>query len=448
MIAGLLCFASLVLVFLYGRKSLGSGLVALLGIGYAYGFLRANLDVSASHFIFDAAVLGLYLATSTSRARGWARYRSAALNQWLAALVMWPLLLFFVPRHDWMIQFVGLRGAIFFLPFLLIGARMEDSDFAALATGMAVLNTAEIVIALWQFTFGIQQWFPHSKVTEIIYSSNDVAGGAFRIPATFVASAAYGGMMAFTAPFLLAAWLKPAVSPLRRRLLEIGFLAAGVGVFLSASRTAAVLFAFSLVGIFTSFRLNTSHRVWIVALVLVVGWIVARDGRLQRFTTLSDTSMVAKRIQASVNSSLVDMLLSHPMGNGLGAGGTSIPYFLRERIQDRLIIENEYGLILIEQGALGLVMWLAFVIWAIVAAWPGTARKEYLGRFLLWSALAFSFGGAPMGTGLLTAIPVTPILLLACGWLIGKRREERLSARLARTSIFYGDQASPVLAKG
>ena len=448
MIAAFLCFASLAVVFVCARKSLGAGLVALLCVGYAYGFLRANLRVTASHFIFDAAVLGIYIAAFMSRARGWARYRSVGLYQWLAVLMMWPLLLFFVPRHDWMIQFVGLRGAIFFLPFLIIGARMEESDFAALATGMAVLNTAEIVIALSQFTFGIQQWFPESQVTAIIFGSRDVAGGGYRIPGTFVNSASYGGMMAFTAPFLLAAWMKPAVSPLRRRLLEIGFLAAGVGVFLSASRTAAILFAFSLVGIFISFRLNNFHRVWIVLLLLVVGWIVARDGRLQRFTTLSDMSMVTKRIQFSMNSSFVDMLLSHPMGNGLGAGGTSIPYFLQERVQDRVMMENQYALILIEQGALGLIMWLAFIIWTLVAAWPGMSRTEHIGRFLLWSALAFSFGGAPMGTGLFTAIPMTPVLMLACGWLIGKRREEKLSARLAGARMSYSGTTSPIPARG
>src|SRR5207249_8901506 len=134
---------------------------------------------------------------------------------------------------------------------------------------------------------------------------------------------------------------------------------------------------------------------------LVVAWVVAKDTRLQRFTTLADTDMVAQRVGISVNSSLLDVLTKYPMGNGLGGGGTSIPYFLQERLHDPVLIENEYGRILIEQGVLGLIMWIAFIVWLLIAAWPGRVRKQYVGRLLLWCAGAFSFIGAPVGSGLI-----------------------------------------------
>jgi hypothetical protein len=38
------------------------GLLAVLGIGYAHGVARANLPETFSHFIFDAAAIGLYSA--------------------------------------------------------------------------------------------------------------------------------------------------------------------------------------------------------------------------------------------------------------------------------------------------------------------------------------------------------------------------------------------------
>src|SRR5439155_14864490 len=128
-----------------------------------------------------------------------------------------------------------------------------------------------------------------------IYKSNDVAAGAYRIPATFVASAAYGAVMALTVPFLVWLWAKPSVGLVRRRFLELALVASGLGVFLSASRTSAILLAISLTGIFTSLRLKTSHRAGLVALVLAVGWAVGKDARLQRFTTL-DTSVVMTRV--------------------------------------------------------------------------------------------------------------------------------------------------------
>src|SRR5206468_3525911 len=154
---------------------------------------------------------------------------------------------FFVPTQDWLIQLVGLRGAMFFVPFLLIGARMEEEDFESIAMGVAWLNIAELGIALWQFFFGIERFFPHNAVTELIYKSNDVAGGAYRIPATFVVSAAYGGVMAFIVAFLVGLWVKPSVGIVRRRLLEASLIASGLGVFLSASRTSAILLAVSMI---------------------------------------------------------------------------------------------------------------------------------------------------------------------------------------------------------
>src|SRR5947207_10626673 len=111
MIADILCLASLVLVFFYSRRSLGAGLVALLVVGYGYGILRANFPTNTSHFIFDAAVLGLYAAVFMTPSKREPRYRSLSLQPWVALLMGWPLLMFFVPTQDWAIQLVGLRGA-------------------------------------------------------------------------------------------------------------------------------------------------------------------------------------------------------------------------------------------------------------------------------------------------------------------------------------------------
>src|SRR6266516_6060839 len=286
MTADILCLISLIVVFFCARRSLGAGMVALLTVGYAYGILRANFPTNASHFIFDAAVLGLYAAVFMTPAQRQARYRSLSLQPWVAVLMGWPLLMFFVPTQDWLIQLVGLRGAVFFIPFLLIGARMDEEDFDRLAIGMAVLNIVELGIGVSQFFLGIERFFPHNAVTDIIYKSNDVAGGAYRIPGTFVVSAAYGAVMALTIPFLIGVWSKPSCGPLRKRLLEAGLVAAGLGVFLSASRTSFVLLSFSLIGLFTSLRLKASQRAGIIALFLIVAWFVGKEQRLQRFTTL------------------------------------------------------------------------------------------------------------------------------------------------------------------
>ncbi|HYP13715.1 MAG TPA: hypothetical protein VEQ63_07315, partial [Bryobacteraceae bacterium] len=51
---------SLVGTYFAARRSLVAGLSAMLAAGYIYGITRANLLSPATHFLFDAALIGLY----------------------------------------------------------------------------------------------------------------------------------------------------------------------------------------------------------------------------------------------------------------------------------------------------------------------------------------------------------------------------------------------------
>jgi hypothetical protein len=331
--------------------------------------------------------------------------------------------LFFNPLQDWLIQLVGLRGAVFFLPFLLAGAYLTAEDLKTIATGLAFLSIAELGVALFEYLGGLERVFPRNIVTQIIYSSNDVAGHTLRIPATFANAASYGGTMVLIIPILAAVWAGGNVGPWRRRILEAGIAASAVGIFLCACRTPVIfLLCLGVLAPFTV-RLKASQRTALLILSVLVAGIVISNDRMQRFLTLSDTTFVQKRVNQSVNASFADILLEYPMGNGLGAGGTSIPYFLQERLRHGLLIENEYGRMVIEQGIIGLVIWAAFIIWFLCRAWPAGRGNWDLGRRMCWVAAACSFADGCLGIGVLTAIPGTPILLLICGWLIGINRE-------------------------
>ena len=54
----------------------------------------------------------------------------------------------------------------------------------------------------------------------------------------------------------------------------------------------------------------------------------------------------------------------------LGGGGTSIPYFLQDRVKDPVGMENEYGRILLETGIPGLMIWLIFIFWTVAHTMP------------------------------------------------------------------------------
>lgn len=425
MLAFLLCAIALVGAYSAAKRCLGAGLVAVLCVGYWYGIIRANLLVTASHFLFDAAVIGFYLALLVKKTDWAAQKRASTLFPWLAILSFWPTLLFLNPAQDWLIQLVGLRGAIFFLPFLLVGAYVTAEDLSIVATGIAVLNAIEVGVAVFEFLGGLQQLYPYNPVTEIIYDSHDLAGNAYRIPGTFANPAAYGGTMALVIPLLAAVWASGTTTGWRKRTLEAGMLTSAVGVFLCGCRTPAILLFCIAAVVPFALRLKGSQLAALLLLSLLTAWIVTKDARLQRFLELSDTSVVQKRVTVSLNSSFAQIVHEYPMGNGLGAGGTSIPYFLEERLHRGMIIENDYGRLVLEQGVIGLTLWIVFLVWLFCYSWPSGRSKWDLGRKMCWVAAAFSFVDGCIGLGLLTAIPSTPILLLISGWLVASKRDIR-----------------------
>src|SRR5262249_13277249 len=117
---------------------------------------------------------------------------------------------------------------------------------------------------------------------------------------------------------------------------------------------------------------------------------------------------------------------------GLGSGGTSIPFFLEDRVRDRdIVLESEYALTLLEQGVLGLLLRVFFALWIMWKTWPGRAREWHLARLLLWGAVVFSFATGMIGTGVMTAIPQTALFMISCGWLMARSVDDRLGRRPA-----------------
>lgn len=423
MLALALCGSAFVACFIAARRSLVQGLAALLAVGYAYGIVRANVPSPASHFLFDAGVAGLYLALWMRPARPIDRYRTGGLIPWVVCLTAWPAFLFFVPMQDPLVQLVGLRGQIMFLPFLLIGALLTGQELQALALWVAALNIAVFGFAGAEWILGVQRFYPLNAVTRIIYSSTDVARGssAMRIPATFVQSAAYAGTMVMTMPLLIGLVGRRIRTGWHRYLTLAALLATVLGVFMAASRTAAVV----LIGIGLALTLSgrLKGRAWLawVAIAACAGYLVYTQPSLQRFTTLKDTSYVGARVHGSVNEWFLNDAADYPLGNGLGGGGTSLPYFLQGRVINRVVMENEYARIMLEQGIPGLALWLAFIGWLLTRPLGRRNDPWYLPRWLARLTCGAYFATAVTGTGLLTLIPETALLLLLAGWSVARQ---------------------------
>lgn len=420
MFAIAICVLSLFAGFFAGRRSLAAGLIATSVIGYFYGIVRANLPETASHFIFDAASIGFVLSLFTRKLTPAERLKLRPLMPWIIALFAWPTLLLLLPLQNILIELVGWRGQVFFLPYIAIGAMADAQTVRRFAIGLGWLALVELGFALAEIHWGVPRFYPRNAVTEIIYRSMDVAVGskmAYRLPGTFVQAAAFGGQAASVIPLLLGAMLQEPRGSRTRTMLLAALGASAVCVFLSASRTdAVILFVLGLAATFSGRVRNFPWFGW-VALVAVISVLITVSPRMRRFLTLENTKYVKTRISGSINESFLTLAFEYPMGNGLGGGGTSIPYFLQPLLKNPVEIENEYGRIMLEQGLPGLALWLAFIVWVLTRPLASERDPWQLGKWLGRIMLGFLFVIAQTGMGLLTAIPGTALVLFYAGWI-------------------------------
>ena len=252
---------------------------------------------------------------------------------WLGALMAWPTLLFVLfilsPGSNPLVELVGLRGNIFLLPFLLLGARLESDDLIWLTERVALFNIAVVIFAVVQFFVGIEPFFPVNEVTEIIYRSSDVVErSAYRIPSSFSSAHAFAGTMVMTLPLLIGAWAAVRKG-WQAHLFAAAILTTLLGIFIAAARLHMITAALMIVVVTLFGQFARGQRLKWVAALGVVAYVVAGNARLQRFTTLGDTEYVSARIGGSVNQGVLELIGQYPLGNGLAGGGTSVPYFLR-----------------------------------------------------------------------------------------------------------------------
>jgi hypothetical protein len=445
MLALFLCVVAFGACFIASRRSLVSGLVTLFAIGYAYGLVRANIPETFSHFIFDAGVVGLYFAQLSHRLTAIEKYRTERIKPWVELLIVWPLLVFFLPIQNWLIQVVGLRGSIFLLPFILLGARLDQSERDRLALWLAGLNVAAVIVGGIEYFRGIETFFPHNQMTELIYKSTVGVGesAAYRIPSSFANAHAYGGTMVATLPFLAGALVQKRWRSFQAILLTLGTGAALLGVLMSAARIHFIAAAVLTIVTTFSLRSRIGYAFGWMILIGAIAWTVSGEERLQRFLELRDTDTVTERISSSVNMRFFEIAAAYPFGNGLGGGGTSIPYFLQDEIRNPVAMENEYARIMLEQGVVGLVFWGAFIIWIVSRRNDATGESSRLGRRLAKTTCLVFFIASAMGTGLLTSIPQTSLFLLLVGWVGARQAKTRVEERSAQAALPIN---APVLA--
>ena len=221
-------------------RSLGTGFLAVIAVGYFSGVIRANYLGVFTTFMFDAAVLGLYLGFFFRKSLRARRVEAGLARPLVLFLIAWPAFLCLVPVNYFLIQCVALRAAIWFLPVLLIAARLTTADLAVLARGLVVLNLVALAVGIYIYLYGVEVLYPVNAITQIIYSSKDVGGMTkyHRVPSSFLSAHAYGGTMLCTLPFLLDRLAGVTVRLLDRCLALAGVVAAAGGLLMCGAVSA------------------------------------------------------------------------------------------------------------------------------------------------------------------------------------------------------------------
>jgi hypothetical protein len=427
-----IAFLAFAVTFGAANRSLRLGLCSVIGVGYLYGIVRANLPDIYTYLMFDLAAISLYLVQIWRPMTIEQRIGSRELRLWVAALIGWPILLFTLfPTSSPLVEAVGLRANVFLLPFLIFGARLTYDDLRQFTFFLAGMNILAVLVAGAEYYLGVSAFFPRNEVTELIYRSHDLLGQAFRIPSFFANAHAFAGTMAVTLPLLIGAWAQERESPRswRQIMLVVAIIGSFLGIFMAAARIHTI--TAGLIALMVTFSGRLSRKQWVrwAAAIAIIAYVVAGNVRLQRFTTLSDRAAVNERIGGSVNEDFVTVISAHPFGRGLAGGGTSIPYFLQVPRNYGAILENEYARIALEEGLPGLVLWLGFMTWVLLKGF-GPPRDEWaLTRRLVWLVAGANFVAGMLGMGMLVAVPQTALMLLSIGWMTTTRGLASAAAR-------------------
>jgi len=403
------------ITYLAARRSLGAGFAAVLAVGYLNGVLRANYLSVYTTLMFDASVGAFYLIHLFPALR-MARRTLPGLLNWCLILAGYPTVLLFVPVHDPLVQLAGWRAEAWYLPLMVIASQLRIHDIRLLGLALALLNLMTLAVSCYLYVRGVEALYPHNVVTDIIYKSRDIAGGYMRIPSTFLNAHAYGGTMVMSFSLILGCLARREKDFLQTLLLTGGLLSALAGVMLCGARVPA---ATLILGSFVCWvRSGLSFKILAWGVFVLAGCIAvaSTNPRLQRFFQLQKTEDVVNRAAVSANEHALDVILSYPVGAGLGAAVPSLPYFLAGRAPKVPGVENEYARLTISLGWPGLALWLGFLFWLYRRPIYSRVEPEFYWAAIFGHGMTLTaWGTALIGTGILTSIPASVLLLTQMG---------------------------------
>ena len=398
------------------RPSVGIGFG--LFVGSFYGIIRANYPGFMGYFFFDATLIGIYMGCLVNRPF-MARPTPREITKWLIPMLIWPCLLIWVEGNI-LVSLVGLRAAVFFPLFVLLGMRLDSDELLTIGRFLALAAIAATIFAGLESQRGVDQFYPRNDVTALIYNSNDVVVEGkhyLRIPAIFANAASYAAAMVIFVPMMVHGlererpWLKP--------LFAVGLVCCVLGVFISTSRSAVAYLGFTAIYVLLrnpTILFNRYLTPVALALTLLAYNFVEDNPRFHRFKSLGDEDVITERVAASNEGiSLIDMAIEYPFGGGLALTGVSIPKFIK-RTTPSIVTENEYARIIGTQGIPGFILIMGFFLRCIMAGLKRHPGMSSITSDATTGILIITLISGFIGVGAFAGVPAAAALFLILGF--------------------------------
>ena len=141
----------------------------MFAVGYVSGVVRANILSVYTTFMFDAAVLGLYLMSFRHRSRPGAKAQIGPIaGPMVLFLIAWPTLLCFIPINHFLIQLVALRSTVWVAPGPLDRRPAQDRRRPGgddLRAGSVLNLVGARAGGLYIYFNGVEALYPKNAIT-------------------------------------------------------------------------------------------------------------------------------------------------------------------------------------------------------------------------------------------------------------------------------------------
>jgi len=319
----------------------------------------------------------------------------------------------------------ALKMILFFIPLF---AFKKFDDVKQLGYLWIGLTTVGAIYAIIQQAFGLQGFERIWLLEDVENLDKVVVNGAVRNFSFFSTPGIMGVLMGGTSIFCMPLFLSREIKSIHKVILAACVLLMWVAMLFSGTRTAFIIvpvsYAFILI---ISMRKRALVGFGVIAFIWIGLYIIpSQDPLVHRFRSTFDPSQ-SNSFQDRVNMQeyLQPYIRSHPIGGGIGLTGERGQQFSPDRLLSEIRIDSGYLRLAIEQGWIGLGIFLAihFIVLFFAVRYYFRIKDHELKMWsLAFLGAFFAFCLGNYSQDVLTSLPISIFMYVAMSSFVLLRR--------------------------